>query len=64
MNRYNPVNDFIGAITEKTSGNRIRAYFRNGKQATYTESIFELLKTDPDIEFITSENTGEIIYPA
>ena len=29
----------------------------------YTTDILELLKTDPQLEYITDKETGEVIYP-
>lgn len=64
MKRYNPTAEILNAITALDAGEKIRAYFKNGREAVYTMSIFDLLKTDPAIQFITSEETGEIIYSA
>ena len=40
----------------------IRAYFTDGDSAIYTLAIFDLLKSDPTVDCITSEETGEILY--
>ena len=29
----------------------------------YTTDILDLLKTDPQLEYITDKETGELIYP-
>lgn len=40
----------------------IIAYFKNHEPATYTISIFELLKTDKDVTTIIDGETGEILF--
>ena len=40
----------------------ILAKFRDGREAVYTTGIFELLVTDPFVEWIVDANTGEILY--
>ena len=49
-------------VFDKTSAPVIRAHFDNGTSATYTTDILEMLKTEPDVWAITSEETGEVIY--
>lgn len=56
--------DFIKAITGKASAEEITAIFKNGSQAVYTMGIFELLKSDPAVEMVFSNETGEIYYRA
>lgn len=35
--------------------------FKNGRTADYTSAVLELLKTDPEVEMIIDNETGEII---
>jgi len=63
MKRYNPSAEIISAIVNLDSGPEITAYFANGTSATYSSYMIDLLKTDPAIEFITSAETGEILFP-
>ena len=53
---------FINAIGGTTTAEPIRAYFKGGYNAVYTMEIFNLLCTDKDVECITSEETGEILF--
>jgi hypothetical protein len=57
--------DFIKAIghTQHTD-NAITAHFVDGSVAVYTMAIYNLLITDNAVEYITDNNTGEIIYGA
>jgi hypothetical protein len=56
-------NDFIQAITATPAPeNLITVYFKDGTQADYTTAILELLKTDPEVDTITSATTGEILF--
>jgi hypothetical protein len=54
-------NDFLKALFGKTDARRIVAVFKDGSEATYTENILKLLKTDPDVQHIYDAETGEII---
>lgn len=63
MKRYNPTDDIINSIVNLDNGPKITAYFENGTNATYSGYMIDLLKTDPAIEFITSAETGEILFP-
>ena len=40
----------------------IRAYFRDGRSVIYTQAVFDLLKTDPDVRLIINAETGEILF--
>lgn len=64
MKRYNPTSEILNAITSLDAGEKIRATFKDGREAVYTMYIFDLLSTDPDIQHITSEETGELLYMA
>jgi hypothetical protein len=50
------------ALFGTLTGNPITAHFTNGTTADYTTAIWNLLVTDPDVEFITDGETGEILY--
>ena len=63
MKRYNPAAEIISAIGNHNNGPKITAHFANGTSATYSGYMIDLLKTDPEIEFITSAETGEILFP-
>ena len=54
-------NDFLKSIGGKTE-NEIIAYFENGQKVTYTINVFEMLKEEKDIKYITNAETGEIIW--
>lgn len=54
-------NDFLKSIGGKTE-NEIIAYFENGQKVTYTMNVFEMLKEEKDIKYITNAETGEIIW--
>lgn len=54
-------NDFLKSITKKAK-NEIIAYFENGQKVTYTMNVFEMLKEEKDIKYITNTETGEIIW--
>ena len=54
-------NDFLKSITKKAE-NEIIAYFENGQKVTYTMNVFEMLKEEKDIKYITNAKTGEIIW--
>ena len=56
--------DFIKAINGKAQAEEITAIFKNGTQAIYTMSIFEVLKSDKTVQTIYSNETGEIYYTA
>ena len=64
MKRYNPTADILAAITGLYSGDKVRAYFTNGREAVYSDYMIELLSTDPEVKAVTSETTGEILYMA
>lgn len=56
-------NDFIQAITATPApADCITVYFKDGTQADYTTAIIDLLKTDPEVDTITSATTGEILF--
>lgn len=40
----------------------IAAVFKDGYEGHYTEAILELLKTDPDVKYIYSLDTGVVIF--
>lgn len=63
-NRYYPSADILNAICTLDSGEKIRAYFKNGVDAVYSEYMIDLLKTDASVDCITSETTGEVLYMA
>jgi hypothetical protein len=46
----------------KTNATQIIVQFKNGQSATYTTNILNLLKSDPDTEYIINAETGELIY--
>lgn len=54
-------NDFLKSIARKAE-NEIVAYFENGQKVTYTMNVFEMLKEEKDIKYITNAETGEIIW--
>ena len=54
-------NDFLKSIGGKAE-NEIIAYFENGQKVTYTMNIFEMLKAEKDIKYITNAETGEMIW--
>lgn len=54
-------NDFLKSIGGKAE-NEIIAYFENGQKVTYTMNVFEMLKEEKDIKYITNAKTGEIIW--
>lgn len=54
-------NDFLKSIAGKAE-NEIIAYFENGQKVTYTMNVFEMLKEEKDIKYITNAETGEIIW--
>ena len=54
-------NDFLKSIAGKAE-NEIVAYFENGQKVTYTMNVFEMLKEEKDIKYITNAETGEIIW--
>lgn len=56
------MNDFIQAVTSKTTAPTITAHFIDGASADYTMAIIELLKTDKTVDYITDGETGEVIY--
>lgn len=62
MKRYNPTADIINAIFALDSGDKIRAYFTDGREGVYSGYMIDLLKTDENVWCITSETTGEVIY--
>lgn len=64
MKRYNPTAEILNAITALDAGEKIRAYFKSGREIVYTMAIYDLLVTDSEIQYITSEKTGEILYAA
>lgn len=39
----------------------IIAHFKNGREIRYTITMLNMLKTDPDIDYIMDAETGEII---
>ena len=62
MKRYNPAAEILSAICALDQGEKIRAYFADGRQGVYSEYMIGLLKTDAAVVYITSETTGEILY--
>ena len=54
--------DFAHYVLNGELGDPITAYFKNGQVAEYTTSVWGLLVTDPDIECITSNETGEVLF--
>lgn len=59
------MNDFVKAIghTQHTD-KEITAHFVDGSSAVYTMAIYNLLITDKAVEYITDNDTGEVIYEA
>lgn len=55
-------NMILNAIGNNEKQHTIIAYFKGGREATYTINILEMLKTDPAIIDIIDGETGEIIY--
>lgn len=56
-------NEWIATIGGKTDkSEEICVKFKNGREVIYTTAIFNLLKTDPEVEWIASEETGEILW--
>ena len=62
MKRYNPTREILSAICAIDNGERVRAYFRDGRQGIYSAYMEAFLATDPNVTYITSETTGEILY--
>ena len=63
MNTINEL--FTAAVLNRAeSAERITAHFRDGREAGYTMRIFDLLKSDPDVRYIYSAETGEVLYEA
>lgn len=56
------MNDFIKAVTNKTTAPTITARFTDGSSVVYTMAIIELLKTYKTVDYITDGETGEVIY--
>lgn len=57
------MNDFVNAIGREEIMPLINVKFVGSSEwARYTMAIFNLLVTDKDVEYITSEETGEILY--
>ena len=42
--------------------NEIEVKFLNGQTVIYTREIFGMLASDPEVEWITDEETGELLY--
>lgn len=40
----------------------ITAYFKDGREATYSKSLLNDLKTEKIIDCITDDETGEILF--
>ena len=40
----------------------IGTMYDNGQKVTYTMNVFEMLKEEKDIKYITNAETGEIIW--
>lgn len=55
-------NEWINAVCGKVESQEIEVRFKNGREVVYTMDIFDLLKTDPAVEYITSLETGEILW--
>jgi len=62
MKRYNPTAEILNAICALNTGNKIRATFENGQEAVYSDYMLDLLASDPNVQHVTSETTGEILY--
>lgn len=43
---------------------RIIAKFKFGQKASFSMDVFELLKSDPDVEWIIDTDAEELIYIA
>lgn len=54
--------NFASEIFKTKAGAPIVAGFKNGSTANYTSNIFNLLATDPDVEYIIDAETGEVLY--
>ena len=39
-------------------------FFKDGRNAIYTEEVIEMMKSDPDVFAILDNETGEILYNA
>lgn len=60
--KYNPAADIMAA-TGKSNAARIQVKFRGRENtAVYTVNIMGLLKTDPAVEWIIDNETGEVLY--
>lgn len=64
MKRYYPSADIMAAILSLDDGEKIRAYFNDGRAVVYSDYMLDLLRTDSTVSVITSEKTGEVLYSA
>lgn len=56
-------NEWIFNCFGSSTGETITVYFKDGRDpATYSETMFNLLKSDSLVKLITSDTTGEILY--
>jgi hypothetical protein len=57
------MNDFVYAMAATEDPEIIIIVtFKNGTTANYTTQIYNLLVTDPAVEMIVSNETGEILF--
>lgn len=56
-------NEWINSCFGNSNAETITVYFKDGREpATYSETMFDLLKTDNLVKWITSDTTGEILF--
>lgn len=56
-------NEWLGACFGAAhSGGLINVKFRGRDVANFTRGMFNILITDPELEWITDDETGEILF--
>ncbi|MBO4733098.1 MAG: hypothetical protein J5662_01345 [Clostridia bacterium] len=54
---------YDSVLTKTPSAEKIAAKFKTrNDMINYTLAIFDELKADPDIEYIVSQETGEVLF--
>ena len=52
-----------GIFSTPAASECINVKFRgDAEEQPFTMSVFDMLRTDPRVEYITSEETGEVLY--
>ena len=50
--------------SHKMNYRRVVAKFKNGRELIYTDGVLYMLMTDPQVEWVKDEKTGEVLYSA